>query len=428
MDVSSTQHPQASASGRLHQVMAVLQQCSMVLAMLAILLMPGIMSSASAMAAAAGKNDITEDIEVYSGQIRRLRQGIHDQQEMTNESNRTEKNVLGELEDIEARLKTQQRKVEDLEVKVQLQQMLIQLKQDAIDTIQADREKVLAHLKKRANAYYKMGNVGFLNITFSSRSLPDLLKFHDAFQTLVTYDKHVILSYRNKIQELQRALDALALELNLQQEFISTTQAEREKNDRIRAEKEKLLAHIRSEKYLHQQAAEEMEKASEDLSKTLLSLKQKEDRREQTFANSKGRLRVPVQGKIITFFNQEKINKLGILRKSAGIAIEAPDGSKVQAVSEGTVIFSGYLRGYGNTVIIHHGYQFYSVTSRLDSVLLTAGDVVKAGTSIGQVSDTASLIEEGLYFEIRHGKESQDPLKWLDVSKLRNADQLPALN
>ena len=376
----------------------------------------------------ATAKDIPGDIDSYREQIRRLERKIQEQKEKREETQQSEDNLLGELETIDNKLRDQQKTVTDLEVKVQLQQLLINLKQEEILSLQKSREKMLAHLKKRSGAYYKMGKIGFLNVAFSSQTLPALLKFHDAFQTLVTYDKNLIIEYRGKIQNLQRARDAEHLELNVLQNFIDEAQTERDNLDKIRSEKEQLLAHIRSQKHLHEQAAKEMEAASEDLSQKLVSLKSKEQVLENTFANSKGRLRVPVAGRVITYFHQEKFNRLGILNKSQGIAIAASDGSKVEAVASGSVIFAGYLRGYGNTVIIHHGYQYYSITSRLEAIPVKQGDLVKAGTKLGQVSDTAALIDEGIYFEIRHGKDSQDPLSWLDLKKLEHSKHLQELN
>jgi len=382
----------------------------------------------SATAVAAENKSLQEEIDQYREQIRRLQRGILAQQQKTAETRKDENNLLGELEEIDKRLKSQRKKVEDLDVKVGLQQMLIDLKKEEIATLQSERQKVLSHLEKRSNAYYKMGKIGFLNVTFSSHSLPDLLRFHESFHTLVTYDKNLIIDYRHRIQDLQRARDAQTLELKLLQEFKEEAQTEREKIDRIRSEKEQLLARIRTQKHLHEQAAMEMETATDDLGKTLQTLKSKEKNLEKVFANSKGRLRVPVPGRVITYFNQEKFNRLGILRKSSGIAIAAEEGAKVQAVADGTVVFSGYLRGYGNTVIIHHGYQYYTITSRLENISPREGEMIKAGSGLGQVSETAALIDEGVYFEIRHGKESQDPLQWLDVGKLEHSSQLQKLN
>ncbi|SHO45567.1 Septal ring factor EnvC, activator of murein hydrolases AmiA and AmiB [Desulfopila aestuarii DSM 18488] len=379
-------------------------------------------------ASAAATKDIPGDIDSYREQIRRLERNIQEQKEKREETKKSEVNLLGELEDIDKRVKDQQKTVEDFETKVQLQQMLIDLKQEEIQSLQNGRAKMLDHLRKRSGAYYKMGKIGFLNVAFSSQTLPALLKFHDAFQTLITYDKNLIIEYRGKIQTLQRARDAENLELQLLQDFINEAQAERDKIDKIRSEKEQLLAHIRSQKQLHEQAAKEMEVASEELSQKLISLKSKEQILEKTFANSKGRLRVPVAGRVITYFHQEKFNRLGVLNKSQGIAIAAPDGTKVEAVSGGSVIFAGYLRGYGNTVIIHHGYQYYSITSRLEGIPVKEGDIVREGTKIGQVSETAALIDEGVYFEIRHGRDSQDPLKWLNLNKLEHSKHLQELN
>jgi len=377
---------------------------------------------------AAAAKDLPGDIDSYREQIRRLERSIQEQKEKQEETKQSEVNLLGELETIDKRIKEQQKTAANLEVKVQLQQMLIGLKQEEIKSLQQGREKMLSHLRKRSGAYYKMGKIGFLNVAFSSQTLPALLKFHDAFQTLVTYDKNLIIDYRGKIQTLQRAHDAETLELKILQNFIDEAKAERDKIDQIRSEKEQLLAHIRSQKKLHEQAAKEMVVASEELSEKLIALKSKEQILEKTFANNKGRLRVPVAGRVITYFHQEKFNRLGVLNKSQGIAIAAPDGTTVKAISGGSVIFSGYLRGYGNTVIIHHGYQYYSITSRLESIPVKEGDMVREGTEIGQVSETAALIDEGVYFEIRHGKESQDPLKWLNLKKLEHSKHLQELN
>jgi murein DD-endopeptidase MepM/ murein hydrolase activator NlpD len=115
-------------------------------------------------------------------------------------------------------------------------------------------------------------------------------------------------------------------------------------------------------------------------------------------------------------------NKLGISKRSSGIELRARDGTDIRAVSSGDVVFSGYLRGYGNTIVIYHGYKYYTVTSRIEKILVEKGRKVKRGQTIGIMGDTATLFDEGLYFEIRQGKTSLDPLLWLNPNKL-NAPQ-----
>lgn len=99
------------------------------------------------------------------------------------------------------------------------------------------------------------------------------------------------------------------------------------------------------------------------------------------------------------------------------------DGVNIKAVNKGTVVFSGYLRGYGNTVIIHHGYQYYTVTSRIEKLLVDKGDIIKTEDVLGIMGDTATIFDEGLYFEIRHGKQSLNPLLWLDPNRISTAGE-----
>jgi len=99
--------------------------------------------------------------------------------------------------------------------------------------------------------------------------------------------------------------------------------------------------------------------------------------------------------------------------KAKGITIATKSGAAVHAVYKGKVAFAGYKRGYGNTVIIDHGFKYYTVTSRLDSIAVKEGKKVKKGALLGSTGDMATLFTKGLYFEIRIGSNPQDPLLWL---------------
>jgi septal ring factor EnvC (AmiA/AmiB activator) len=251
-----------------------------------------------------------------------------------------------------------------------------------------------------------------------------MLRFHDSFQALIAYDQNVIAIYRKSIGDLERVTKSLTLEKDVLNDFIEEAEKEQASIDATKQEKEILLRHIQTQSKLHQQAIAEMEKAATDLSSSLLALKSKEQASEQGFMQKKGHLPPPVSGTVVTFFQEEAANSLGIAKKSAGIAIEALDGTKVKAIFPGTVVFAGYLRGYGNTIIVHHGFQYYSITSRVEEILTDKGNTVKAGTVIAEMGETATLMEKGMYFEIRHGSESLDPMLWLDTRELQRRQSL----
>ncbi len=380
--------------------------------------------------------DITPDAEQaqqneisnYRIKISRLQKGIDDQETSINQTKNKELNILGELETLDKKLGKQKEKLQTLEEKKTRQQEKINSEETALAKVYSQKKLVEKHLKKRIIAYYKMGDIGLLNVTFSTKTLPELLKFHDAFNSLIKYDKHVIEVYKETIKKLESTKKVLTLEKGVLLDFIQQTEAKTAVLEETKAKKTILLTLVRTQTKLHQQAAREMQVAAEKLSLSIVAIKNKNQFFEQGFLLNKGNIPPPIDGTLITLFQQEKKNRLGIDRKSNGIELKAPNGTKVIAVESGTVIFSGYLRGYGNTVIIHHGFQYFTVTSRIEKIIAHRGQDVKTGETIGIVGDTAMLFDEGLYFEIRHGKQSLDPLLWLNPNRLSTLHELPTEN
>ncbi|MFH0781017.1 MAG: peptidoglycan DD-metalloendopeptidase family protein [Pseudomonadota bacterium] len=366
-----------------------------------------------------------KEISSFRVKIRRLQQEILFKEDQLDETETKEKSILDEIEVLDKKIIRQQEKLTELETKMQNQQTLINKEESALGKIKGEKAIVEDHLQKRIAAYYTMGDIGLLNVTFSTQTLPELLTFHDAFDVLIKYDQDVIKIYKETIKATERTKSALDLEKSILQEFINQAVTEKEILESTKADKNTLLTQVRTQTKLHKQAIDEMQQASEDLTQSIVAMKSKNQVEDQIFLAEKGNLRPPVDGILITRFQQEKVNKLGISRKSLGIELQAPDGTNIVAVADGEVIFSGYLRGYGNTVIIHHGFQYYTVTSRIETIQVAQGQKIKRDETIGIMGGTATLFEDGIYFEIRHGSQSLDPLIWLNPNRLRVSPERP---
>jgi murein hydrolase activator len=364
------------------------------------------------------KQKLETGINKYLIHINRLQQGIKLQQEEVEQKLSQEKDLLAELENMDNRLQEHHGKLSVLQGKMTAQKDLIAVKEKELAKIKSEKHTVQLQLQKRLSAYYKLGRIGLVNIAFSSHSLPELLSFHDSFQALIRHDQYLIDTYRHSIGKMERVKEAMTMEKALLQNFITQEEEGKDQIDRTKQDKERLLTLIRTQKKLHEQAIKEMEDAGNKLSTHLNMLEKKEQILDQGFLLNRGKLPPPVNGTVIALFNQEKTNSLGITVKYKGIAVKAPDGTKVKAIFDGTILFSGYLRGYGNTVIVDHGYQYYSILSRMDKLVKNKDDQVRTGDILALMGDTATLIDEGLYLEIRHESESLDPLQWLDKNKL----------
>jgi len=117
---------------------------------------------------------------------------------------------------------------------------------------------------------------------------------------------------------------------------------------------------------------------------------------------------MPIDGRIL----REGASSQGGLK---GITIEGRPGAEVKAVYAGRIDFSGTLKGYGELVVINHGSRYFTVSAHLAQRKKQEGEMVKSGEVIGSLGKTATPREARLYFEIRKGGGTLDPIRWLKV-------------
>ncbi|WP_306605395.1 murein hydrolase activator EnvC [Azonexus sp.] len=130
-----------------------------------------------------------------------------------------------------------------------------------------------------------------------------------------------------------------------------------------------------------------------------------------SFARQKGKLRLPTRGTVVGRFGGSREGG-GQWR---GLFIRAGSGSEVKAVASGRVVFSEWMRGFGNLLIIDHGDAYLSIYGNNESLLKQVGQAVSGGETIASVGNTGGNQESGLYFEIRHKGQPIDPLSWASL-------------
>lgn len=365
------------------------------------------------------KQQLNRGIKKYKINIGRLQEGIKRQEEQMRQTKEVELTLLTEMQDVDTRLTAQNHKIDTLETRMKKQQEMVADKTVEMNRAATSMRDLQAHVIKRMRSYYRLGELGLIHITFSNQTLPELMRFQDSFVSLIKYDRELIDDYRFTISELEGAIDSLSLQESIFEKLIAENLEEQKHLDGLKLEKEQLLTRIRTQSKLHEQAVKEMEAAAAQLTASLKGLVEQEKKLEQGFLYGKGAHPPPVTGKLIARFNEKTTNLLGISSISKGIAIDAPSGSTVKAIHDGSIQYSGYLRGYGNTVIVNHGHQYYSITSRMERLLVQKGQRVDTKTDIGIMGDTATLLTPGLYFELRKDTTQLDPLKWLDTASLK---------
>lgn len=137
------------------------------------------------------------------------------------------------------------------------------------------------------------------------------------------------------------------------------------------------------------------------------------DQSGSAFVLLKGKLHLPVRG--------ELANRFGSPREDGGatwkgLFIRTSAGQEVKAVANGRVVFSDWLRGFGNMVIVDHGDGYMSLYGNNETLYKQAGETVRAGDTIAAVGNSGGNPQTGLYFEMRYQSRPFDPLGWVRLN------------
>jgi septal ring factor EnvC (AmiA/AmiB activator) len=371
---------------------------------------------------AAAEDGLTEKYDIpikrYEKNIQKLQSGIEIHLGKLQISGAKEYSLLDELEGIDRNLALQKIRLQVMEDRLRTQKELLIIKIREMKEAEQNTDIVSRHLQERLRAFYLMGKTGILNVTFSTRTLPELMLFNDSFTRLLEYDYELLEEYRETLAQLVLAKESHEKESALLDEYIAQARQEQVALDAAKKEKEQLLKRVKSEKGLYEQALKEMKTAESDLQKSLISLQEKKTYIAKGFAMNKGKMTPPVSGRVVLRYGEPLDDKKKSGETTRGITIDAKNGSPVRAIFAGKVIFAGYKRGYGNMVIIDHGLNYFSITSRLETLKVKTGDILDQGDTIGVAGDIATLFEKGLYFEIRNETEPVDPLEWISTQGL----------
>ena len=94
--------------------------------------------------------------------------------------------------------------------------------------------------------------------------------------------------------------------------------------------------------------------------------------------------------------------------QAKGMKLKSDVSNRVVSPYDGTILFSGPFRQYGNIIIIEHEKGYHSFLAGIEKLNAKVGDIVMQGEEIGKLS-TNSQKDSVLYFEIRNNNQPLDP-------------------
>jgi septal ring factor EnvC (AmiA/AmiB activator) len=216
----------------------------------------------------------------------------------------------------------------------------------------------------------------------------------------------------------EKAIELAGIELELRRERGALLAQKNERSRVLARVSEQLRGQRRQVKHLERDESR-LSRLVEELAKLIASTPllrndkvPERNGQERVLAGLKGSLRLPIKGVVANRFGAQRSNG-GPAWK--GLFIRSPSGQEVRAVASGRVVFSDWLRGFGNLLIIDHGQDYLTIYGNNESVLKQVGDIVHTGDAVATVGSSGGNMESGLYFEIRHKGKAFDPLRWVSL-------------
>lgn len=100
-------------------------------------------------------------------------------------------------------------------------------------------------------------------------------------------------------------------------------------------------------------------------------------------------------------------------RLHRGLDFQAQIGEAVRATGKGRVVLTQSLKkGYGNHIIIEHGYNYRTLYAHLSKISVRQGQWVNRGDLIGEVGSTGTSTAPHLHYEVQKGGERIDPVNF----------------
>ncbi len=121
----------------------------------------------------------------------------------------------------------------------------------------------------------------------------------------------------------------------------------------------------------------------------------------------------PVRGRVTEGFGQrlDPFSGEGVFH--SGVDISVPYGTRVESGGDGIILQAAFSSGYGNEIVVDHGYGMTTKYGHLSKIFVVVGEEVKRGQVIGAVGMTGKTTGPHLHYEVLVNDTPVNPMKYL---------------
>jgi len=341
---------------------------------------------------------------------------------------------------------------------IALYEEMIEQKAQEVVEAKALEEEQLRRYRTRVRAMEENGRGNVLAMLLQSNSLGEFLTAIDDIGEIMESDKALEDAYiaaRENTEQVKADYEAFKAELEEKRVELDNEKTEIEAQI---DEAKQLIEEIKNNIGEHEDELKELRRAQEEaedlISKKIAELEEQKRREEEerkraeelanaannsggggggaSYSNNggsvmgTGNFAWPCACTYITSRVGGRVHPIsGVYKYHSGMDIGCQYGDAVWASDSGTVILAGENGGYGNCIMIDHGYvngdNYYTLYGHLSAIYVSVGQSVSQGETIGAVGSTGVSTGPHLHFEIRNSSGPTD-FNWRFEGMLTYAD------
>ena len=357
------------------------------------------------------------------------------------EKSKQSKTLLSQLSRLRQNASSSQAQITDLEKENNRLATSVSELNRSIDRVNASMSIILSTLRNRLVDMYKFTpDENSLSIILSEQSPHEAVNTAYILHRFARQDAAMFEELNRKEHELIEARAQLEKDKSQIARQTDELKKKRAEFDSTIQRTDKLLKNVQSEQKKAEAAAKELQAAQRAVGNKINSLTKQKQKKTTTVtrtttakvttvqgtkatvpvkttatvpAGGVKSLAWPVSGQVVMQYGSRVHPTFKTKIFNSGIDIKAPSGAPVKAAGPGEVLYQGWLRGFGQVVIIDHGGNISTVYAHLSGASVREGASVKTGTVIGRVGNSGTDSEYGLHFEVRKNGSAVNPMNYL---------------
>lgn len=351
-----------------------------------------------------------DSLEEEKAKLEDVQQQLQNKDAQRESKKKEVKSAIDELMVAQNQLAEAQKALQAVEDKQNSLELKIDSTKITIEKNKKELEKTKKIYSKRLREIYINGQINYLDVLLGAKDFSDFSSRMYLLQRIIARD----IGLLSKLEDQKR-------NLNSQQEALEEDKRQLDKvHADVDAKKKAVEAKADARRALYDKALAEQNKLEQeynDLMETSNNIASMIKNWEQSgtlgSVNGSGRFIWPIHGEITSPFGWRTHPIFGTQIFHSGIDIGADYGDPILAADSGTVVYAGWMGGYGNAVMIDHGGGLVTLYGHNTAVLVSEGQAVDKGQVVAHAGSTGYSTGPHCHFEVRLHGEPVNPLSYL---------------